>query len=259
MKKTISISVILIILILAFVIFSQREEEQVATQESEKATNAELVVSARKEPNTFILDRVVLDDPGFVAIHEVVNNKQGQVIEVSDYLEAGTHEDVQIFVGGADAMGALDISGEFPVEVELVAVLYSDDGDKGFNPFLDTAVQGVARYVRTGEPVPDELFAGGASQKTNAPIAATVTYSDDGFSPQTVEITQGETVRFVNESSRPMWVASDDHPAHNILSTFDQFGVSGFGESYEYTFDRPGAWNYHDHVNASQVGTVIVR
>ncbi|MAZ40865.1 hypothetical protein CL654_02010 [bacterium] len=261
MKKTVLTLVVLIVLILVFVAFSQGGNNQTTEQESQKATNAELIVSAEKEPNTFILERVVLDDPGFVAIQEVVNNKQGQIFEVSDYLEAGTYEDVRIFVGDTEAMGTSDIIGKFPVVAELTAILYSDDGDKGFNPFLDTVVEGARRYVRTptGTLVPDELVIREDFQDTDIPVAATVTYTDDGFSPPTVEIMQGETVRFVNKSSRPMWVASNEHPAHTILSTFDQFGVSGFGEGYQYTFDQPGNWEYHDHVNASELGVVIVR
>jgi plastocyanin len=96
-------------------------------------------------------------------------------------------------------------------------------------------------------------------QEKVSDVAVIVNYSDEGFSPNLVEINQGDVVEFVNQSSRPMWVASNSHPAHDVLSTFDQFTVSGFGESWQYSFDQKGEWKYHDHVNASIEGVVIVR
>lgn len=85
-----------------------------------------------------------------------------------------------------------------------------------------------------------------------------VTYSDSGFSPKEIEVSQGQTVRFVNESSGNMWVASDVHPTHEIMSEFDDKKSIGEGENYEFTFTKAGKWNYHNHVKPSAVGTVTV-
>ena len=65
-------------------------------------------------------------------------------------------------------------------------------------------------------------------------------------------------VHFVNESSIDMWVASDDHPAHTDLPTFDQFKGSPPGEQYVYIFDQAGEWKYHDHLTPTAVGTITV-
>ena len=73
-----------------------------------------------------------------------------------------------------------------------------------------------------------------------------------------MDLQKGETVRFINESSVGMWVATDEHPQHTILSTFDQFGIAENGESYDYTFEKSGTWGYHDHIDASKLGTIIV-
>ncbi|XKT74800.1 MAG: hypothetical protein ACJKTH_01810 [Patescibacteria group bacterium UBA2163] len=212
--------------------------------------------------DTILIDRVIMEQPGFVVLREVVNEKPGQVIEASRYLERGEHANILIELTKPLPAVGVDISGEFPLTRNAVAVVYTDDGDKGFNPFLDSPAYYngavLARFVRTGAVAPEHVAVPNTGIGTNV-IAQTVTYTDSGFSPQTVEVRRGDTVQFVNKSSRPMWVASNEHPAHTVLPTFDQFSVSAFGESYEYTFEQEGTWEYHDHVNASELGTVIVR
>lgn len=48
-----------------------------------------------------------------------------------------------------------------------------------------------------------------------------VTYTNEGFIPQYFNIQLGETVRFINASSLPMWVASGPHPIHTDFPEFD--------------------------------------
>ena len=85
-----------------------------------------------------------------------------------------------------------------------------------------------------------------------------VNYTDSGFSPRTITINKGQSVRFVNNSDRLMWVASDFHPTHNIYPEFDADKGVPSGSFYEFKFEKLGTWNYHDHLNASKIGTVIV-
>ncbi|HJL55732.1 MAG: cupredoxin domain-containing protein [Candidatus Pacebacteria bacterium] len=85
-----------------------------------------------------------------------------------------------------------------------------------------------------------------------------VTYTSSAFSPKDIAVSAGQTVRFVNESSGNMWVASDEHPTHTVLPEFDNKESVGNGENYEFVFTETGEWNYHNHVNPSAVGTVTV-
>ena len=89
--------------------------------------------------------------------------------------------------------------------------------------------------------------------------AATVTYSDDGFSPVTVTINAGEYVTWINNSSDRMWVSSDPHPTHTNLPGFDQMEALGPGTNWSHTFTLPGTHTYHNHTNPSMKGTVVVR
>ncbi|MAZ67731.1 hypothetical protein CL652_03105 [bacterium] len=212
-----------------------------------------------------IVNRVELTSPGFVVLREVVNDRPGQIVEVSPYLSSGVHENVQIDLSDPlTGNEQIDISSSFPVSVDMVAVVYLDDGDEGFNPIRDMPqyVDGqlLARYVTTGEYAPNSVVPqGDVSSSETDEAAVVVTYTNEGFVPREVTISAGETVVFVNKSSRPMWVASNLHPAHTILPTFDQFSSTATGGSYRYTFDQVGEWTYHDHVNASQMGVVIVQ
>lgn len=86
----------------------------------------------------------------------------------------------------------------------------------------------------------------------------TVTYSDNGFSPQEITITKGSTVNFVNKASIPLWVASNPHPTHTDYPEFDTMqkrdSYPDIGENFSFTFNKVGTWKYHSHT-ASGDGT----
>ena len=94
----------------------------------------------------------------------------------------------------------------------------------------------------------------------------TVTYTNNGFSPATITIKAGGTITFKNTSSRNMWPASGKHPTHTdypttggcIGSTFDACKAIAPGGEWSFVFDIKGTWGYHDHVNPSSFGKIIV-
>ena len=86
----------------------------------------------------------------------------------------------------------------------------------------------------------------------------TVSYTDNGFIPNTITIKYGDKVKFINNSNGDMWVASNNHPTHTIYSQFDEKTFVRHGGIYEFTFYQVGKWGYHNHMNASKTGTVIV-
>lgn len=94
---------------------------------------------------------------------------------------------------------------------------------------------------------------------TELPATLTVTYTDSGFSPQTINISTGDTVIFVNNSTHPMWVASNPHPIHTDYSAFDARKGYAPGTSYSFTFTEAGNHGYHDHLHPSMTGTVIAQ
>ena len=84
---------------------------------------------------------------------------------------------------------------------------------------------------------------------------AEVKYTDRGFEPNSVTISKGDTVCWLNQSTQGMHVASNDHPVHDDYPGFDQLGSGGV---YSFTFDKTGTWGYHNHLNHTVMGTVIV-
>lgn len=92
----------------------------------------------------------------------------------------------------------------------------------------------------------------------NLPKTETVTYTDSGFSPKEITIKAGDTVNFVNESSKSFWPASNPHPVHTDYPEFDAKKDISAGDTYSFKFEKVGTWGYHNHKNPSQIGTVIV-
>jgi len=85
-----------------------------------------------------------------------------------------------------------------------------------------------------------------------------ITYSDQGFNPIIAIVEQGATVKFINTSKLPLWVASDPHPSHTAYSAFDSKIAVPPGAAYSFTFTKIGSWKYHNHQNAGHTGTINV-
>lgn len=90
------------------------------------------------------------------------------------------------------------------------------------------------------------------------PTEYIVEITSSGFSPKTLTINSGDKVTWINKGSTNSWPASNNHPTHTIYSGFDSLGALSTGESYSFTFENVGAWNYHNHLIPSKQGTVIV-
>lgn len=140
--------------------------------------------------------------------------------------------------------------------------------DTGQNTSADTSGVGASADVNanTGS------VSGNANATAGAPMSATVTYDGNSFSPASVTIGKGGTVKFVDTSGSSMWVASGQHPTHTLYdgtsasehcvpgytgpAPFDQCGT---GASFSFAFTKVGTWGYHDHRNAGAFGEVIVQ
>ncbi len=86
-----------------------------------------------------------------------------------------------------------------------------------------------------------------------------VSYTAQGFSPKTIAIKKGEAVVFENKTGKPASVASNVHPTHLLYPEFDQYKTDQREKNeFRFTFTKVGTWNYHDHLNAGNGGTVIV-
>jgi plastocyanin len=100
-------------------------------------------------------------------------------------------------------------------------------------------------------------FSAAPAQPANGPTA-TIHITSTGFQPTNITIKAGTTITFVNDDNAPHWPASGEHPTHTILPGFDALRALTQGETYSFTFDKVGAWPYHDHLHPDWQGTITV-
>jgi plastocyanin len=137
-------------------------------------------------------------------------------------------------------------------------------------------------YYPNGNPASSTTSTTASSSNSNAGLGADVnagvttgktvkvTLTATGFSPKSITIKKGDTVTWTNTGSGQMWIASANHPTHTVYdgtnlqqhcgtpSAESPFDECKAGNTYSFTFDKVGSWNYHNHTNASQFGTVVV-
>jgi hypothetical protein len=85
----------------------------------------------------------------------------------------------------------------------------------------------------------------------------TINYANNSFSANGVArntfcVKKGTTVTFTGDN---LWVASDPHPVHTDLPGFDALGVKS---TYSFTFNTVGEHGFHNHMRASDTGTILV-
>ena len=111
------------------------------------------------------------------------------------------------------------------------------------------------------------------SESSVSPTSEThvVEFTDRGFDPVEVVVDRGDTVRFVDNASITMWVASDPYPTNigysNTTrkehcadnSTVEAFDQCSTGEVYEFTFEKSGEWGYHNQKPFASGGRVVVK
>lgn len=85
-----------------------------------------------------------------------------------------------------------------------------------------------------------------------------ITVTSTGFTPQTITVKAGTKVVWTNKSGGPVTVNSDVHPTH-LLWPFLNLGKFDDGSSVSVVFETAGTYTYHNHLNASQTGKVIVQ
>lgn len=91
-------------------------------------------------------------------------------------------------------------------------------------------------------------------QKTNG---TTVTVKSFGFSPSTLTVKAGTKVTWLNKSGGIADVSSAGHPSHLVYPPLN-LGSFNNGSQVSLVFDKPGTYNYHNHLNPGQTGIVIV-
>lgn len=88
-------------------------------------------------------------------------------------------------------------------------------------------------------------------------LAAIIVFTNDGFTPNTLSVKKGTVVTVKNESSKRVQFSSDDHPSHRDDPSLNMKTLAP-GESGTFTAVTVGTQGFHDHIDDSKVGTLIV-
>ena len=97
--------------------------------------------------------------------------------------------------------------------------------------------------------------------------------TSSGFSPNSLTINKGDSVKFINKDSGKHWPASDIHPTHTVYpgsdikkcfsgdssGIFDACKGLSEGESFTFTFNEIDEWNFHNHLKPTNTGTITVK
>lgn len=80
----------------------------------------------------------------------------------------------------------------------------------------------------------------------------------NGFSPASLTIKSGTKVIWVNQAGAVATVNSDPHPVH---TDYQPLNLGNFKDKERLflTFDKPGTYGYHNHLNPAQTGIIIVQ
>ena len=104
----------------------------------------------------------------------------------------------------------------------------------------------------TGSNSQTDANAGNTTSET-----ATITFTNNGFSPATLTVKKGTKVTVVNSSSSDVQFSSDDHPTHREDPEINMEILTP-GESGSFTVTTVGTHGFHDHVDDSKTGTLVV-
>lgn len=148
------------------------------------------------------------------------------------------------------------ILGIFIALILIAGILLTKNTNSSIH---NTFPQGIIP-TSTSAPTPTSLYgAGNQNQQEVTPNPAdTVTLTANGFIPQVLTIKAGDTVTWVNNSGVQATVNSDPHPLHTAYPPLN-LGEFNDGDSLSLTFPKPGRYGYHNHLDATQTGIIIVK
>lgn len=97
-----------------------------------------------------------------------------------------------------------------------------------------------------------------SSSGSNQKAAATITYSNSGFSPSTTTVKSGSTVAIKNTSSSDMRLQSNPHPTHTDDTDLN-IGTVAAGQTKSFTVTNKGTFGFHNHLNPGDTAKITIQ
>ncbi len=139
-------------------------------------------------------------------------------------------------------------------------VLYAAQNNNTATTSSSTS-SGSESAVKTTPTSSSDSSSSTSTTATTTPSTATtsVSFSGGTFSPASVTVAVGGTVTFKNDDASTTFnLASDPHPTHTDYLPLN-VGLLAPGKSATVTFSKAGTFGYHNHLNSSETGTVVVK
>lgn len=97
------------------------------------------------------------------------------------------------------------------------------------------------------------------SSRTNSiPVVIKGIYGENSFSPNSIEINEGQTITWYNSDTISHTVTSGEDGGSDAGDDFDSNAIIP-NQYYSVTFDKPGEYKYYCVYHPSMVGEIIVR
>jgi plastocyanin len=93
---------------------------------------------------------------------------------------------------------------------------------------------------------------------TTTSSAATISYTDNGFNPDSLTVKSGTVVTVKNDSSQDLQFSSDPHPVHTENPELNEEVISS-GQRSTFTVTKTGTFGYHNHLDENDTGTLVVQ
>lgn len=106
-------------------------------------------------------------------------------------------------------------------------------------------------------PTPTTKVDTGGGNTGETSQAATLSYTNSGFSPMKIAMKVGAKLIISNDSSRTLQFDSDPHPQHTDHPELN-IGLISPGKSATVTIDKAGTYGVHNHLNSSHTATIVV-
>lgn len=130
--------------------------------------------------------------------------------------------------------------------VMTLAACSGDDSSSKASSASSAATASSAAAASTAAASPTTAAGSGAASAG----ADAVTAKDFAFSPSTLNVKVGATVKMTNSDSATHTFTADD-------GAFDS-GRVGSGESFTFTFPKAGTFAFHCGIHRSMKGTIVV-
>ena len=212
-------AIVIVLIIIGAYSFLQRDSEtskpttQAPSQETITADNA-VSIESQKPGTEVIVGTVILENPGYVAIHEDADGTPGSVIGNSDLL-AGRNDNVVV-----------NLKRQSEANETLYAMLHTDDGD--------------STYEFPGDDVPLKDEAGKvilAKFTIASQVSVSIRAGNFFFSPDTISVSTGDEVTVNIQNSG----------FHTF--TVDELGVNetlrSGQETVTFTANKSGTFEYY--------------